>query len=399
MWVCPVPREDLADINLTQYVENEGYSVPWERFTAEAWSLEPPAVDSLMAKIKSVGIPLREFAGVKPCYGIKTGCNKVFLIDENTKKGIIETDIKSAEIIKPYLRGQDIKRWNSEWQRSWMIVTYHGIDIDLYPGIKKYLEKYRENLEPKPKDWSSNKNSKWSGRKAGNYKWYELQDNFSNWNEFQENKIVWQDLAFHPRFCLDEKGLFAEMTCFALPSSDLYLLAVLNSPLMWTYLWRNTVHGKDEVLRLKNIYTETLPIAPPTDEIRNQIEPLVSRLIEITKTNQEAKQEILDWLQIEQNIEKLGRKLEDFANLDCETFIKEVKKRRPKNADFSPKRLKEIRTAYNEYAPAMQTRQAEALQLEQQLSDLVNQAYGLTPEEIDLMWRTAPPRMPINRPL
>jgi predicted nucleic acid-binding Zn-ribbon protein len=157
-------------------------------------------------------------------------------------------------------------------------------------------------------------------------------------------------------------------------------------------------HMKDEALSPSGYLMRDLPIAPPTDEIRSQIEPLVSRLIEITKANQEAKQDILDWLRLEQDIEKTGRKLEDFANLDLDTFTKEVKKRRPKGADFSPKRMKAVREAYNDYAPEVQTRQTEAQQLEQQLSDLVNQAYGLTPEEIDLLWRTAPPRMPINPP-
>ena len=188
------------------------------------------------------------------------------------------------------------------------------------------------------------------------------------------------------------------MTCFALPSSDLWLLAVLNSPLMWCWLWRNTVHGKDEVLRLKNIYTENIPIAPPTDEIRSQVEPIATRLIEITKANQEASREVLDWLQVEQNIAKLGQKLENFASLDCDQFVQEVKTRKPKGSGFSPKALQEVREVYNDYAPPIQTRRAEALTLETQLSDLVNQSYGLAPEEIDLMWKTAPPRMPIPKP-
>jgi type I restriction-modification system DNA methylase subunit len=400
VWVCPVPCEDLADINLTQYVENEGYSVSWERFTQEAWSLEPPAVDDLMAKIKSVGIPLKEFTGVKPCYGIKTGFNQAFLIDDETRNNLVKADPKSAEIIKPYLRGQDIKRWSPEWQNLWIILLKSSSDYkwawsqsenyqnpenifaSQFPAIYQYLVKYKDRLK---KRYDQGKH------------WWELRS-CVYYNLFEQPKIIWKDLSTYSEFCFDESGIFTNDLCFILPFESQWLLAILNSPVMWYYLFRVTIHGANETLRLKNIYTETLPIAQPSDEIRNQIEPLVNRLIEITKTNQEAKQEILDWLQIEQNIEKLGRKLENFANLDCDTFIKEVKKRRPKNADFSPKRLKKIRTAYNDYAPLMQTRQGEALQLEQQLTDLVNQAYELTPEEIDLMWRTAPPRMPINRP-
>jgi len=396
--ICSVPRAMLENINLQQYVQQESYEVPWARFTASAWSLEPPEVNHLMQKLKNTGISLKDFVGRKPVYGVKTGFNEAFLIDSITKDRLIQIDKKSVEIIKPYFRGRDIKRWHPEWHDSWMIVTFHGIEIDKYPAIKDYLTQYRSNLEPRPEDWNVGINGNWIGRKPAKHKWYELQDNFDHWQEFEETKIIWQDLAFHPRFCLDHKGLFAEMTCFALPSSDLWLIAVLNSPLMWCWLWRNTLHGKDEVLRLKNIYTESIPIAPPTDEIRSQVEPIVTRLIEITKTNQESVREVLDWLRMEQSIEKLGNKLEDFASLDCDQFVQEIKKRKPKDTGLNPKALKEVREVYNDYAPKIQTHRAEALSLEIQLSDLVNQAYGLTPEEIDLMWKTAPPRMPIPNP-
>ena len=167
---------------------------------------------------------------------------------------------------------------------------------------------------------------------------------------------------------------------------------------MWYYLFRVTIHGINETLRLKNIYTENIPIASPTDKIRNEVEPIVSRLIEITKANQEDFRDVLDWLKVEYKIDKPGQKLEDFANLACDEFIAEVKKRKPKTSGgLNPTALKAIREVYNDYAPKIQIRRSEALTLEHRLSDLVNQAYGLTEEEIDLMWRTAPPRMPISR--
>lgn len=103
-------------------------------------------------------------------------------------------------------------------------------------------------------------------------------------------------------------------------------------------------------------------------------------------------------LLIEQGIEKPGQKLEDFASLDADAFVQEVKKRKPKLAGgLMPAALKAVCQVYSDYAPEIQARKTEALTLEHRLSDLVNQAYGLTPEEIDLMWKTAPPRMPIKR--
>ena len=117
-----MPREKLIDINLSQYVQQEGYDVPWSRFADDAWSLDPVEVDVLMQKVKKTGITLRDFVGAKPLCGIKTGCNEAYLIPDEIKKRLVRDDPKSAEVIKPYLRGQDIKRWNSDWQGLWIIL-------------------------------------------------------------------------------------------------------------------------------------------------------------------------------------------------------------------------------------------------------------------------------------
>ena len=379
--VCPVPREKLKDINLPQYIQQEGYEVPWSRLTADAWSLEPPAVDKLMQKIRDVGVPLKDFIGVKPYRGILTGFNEAFLIDDNKKKSLIQADQKSAEIIKPYLRGQDIKRWYPEWVELWMIFAHKDIDIERYPAVKEHLAKYRNQLDAR----------------AGKQLWWQLQASPSFYKMFEKPKLVYQEIQFHSAFSYDGNGYFTNNKCFIFPNVDLYVLAVLNSPLLWWHNWRYLPHMKDEALTPVGVLIETLSIAPPTHRIRDEVEPIVSRLIEITKANQEAHRDVLNWLRIEHSIDKSGQKLEDFSRLDADEFVKEVKKRKPKNAGgFSPKAIKEAQEVYNDYSPAIQSRKAEALTLEHRLSDLVNQAYGLTPEEIDLMWKTAPPRMPIN---
>ena len=174
---------------------------------------------------------------------------------------------------------------------------------------------------------------------------------------------------------------------------------MLNSPLLWSFIFRNLPHKKDEAIAMDAVYVESLPIAPPKDEIRSQVEPIVTRLIELTKANQQTYRDISDWLQSEQNIDKLGQKLEKFNQLTQEEFITEIKKRKPKSEQaLNVTALRAVKEVYNEYTPIINARQIEAQKLEHRLSDLVNQAYQLTPEEIDLMWRTAPPRMPISVP-
>ncbi len=380
--VCPVPREKLRDINLTQYVEQNGYSLPWLRFTASSWSLEPPAVENLMQKIKRVGVPIKNFAGVKPLYGIKTGCNEAFCIDEATKNYLVQSEPKSSEIIKPFLRGQDIKRWLPEWANLWIIFAHREIDINNYPSVKNHLQNYRSKLEAR----------------AGKQLWWQWQSSPAFHELFEQPKLIYQEIQFHPAYSYDERGYLTNNKAFILPKADLYILAVLNSPLIWWYNWRYLPHMKDDALSPVGELMENFPIAPPTDEIRAEVEAIAPRLIEITKTNQEACRDVLEWLRLEQGIDKPGQKLEDFSRLDADAFVQEIKKRKPKSAgSLTPAALKAIRSVYSEYAPAIQSRLSEALTLERRLSDLVNQAYGLTPEEIDLMWKTAPPRMPMSR--
>ena len=166
-----------------------------------------------------------------------------------------------------------------------------------------------------------------------------------------------------------------------------------------TYLSKTTIHGLNETLRLKNIYTETIPIANPTEQIRSETEELTTQLMSLNKSNQQTYRNISDWLKSEQNIDKLGQKLEKFNQLTQEEFITEIKKRKPKSEQaLNVTALRAVKDVYNEYTPIINARQIEAQKLEHRLSDLVNQAYQLTPEEIDLMWRTAPPRMPISVP-
>ncbi len=94
-------------------------------------------------------------------------------------------------------------------------------------------------------------------------------------------------------------------------------------------------------------------------------------------------------------MEKPGQKLEDFAALDVDAFVEEVRKRRPKGEGrLTPGALRDLRFGYEEQATPVREARVEAARLERRLSDLVNEAYGLTPEEVDLLWQTAPPRMP-----
>jgi type I restriction-modification system DNA methylase subunit len=381
--ICAVPREECLNANLTQYVSQNSFPVVWSRFSEKAWSLEPPAVEELMQKIKQVGIPLKDFAGVKPYRGITTGFNDAFWLDDNDRNNLIKNDPKSSELIKPFLRGQDIKRWIPEWENMWIIFPRRDIDIDSYPAIKMHLQGFRPKLEAR----------------SGKQLWWQYQAFPAFYELFDAPKIIYQVIQFHPQYAFDDSGMYENDKTYFLPTGDLYLLGCLNSSVMWWYAWRFFGHMKDDALNPANFLMESLPIAQPTPTIRAEVEEIVSRLIEITKRNQDNNREVSNWIQSTHKIPKLGQKLENFALLSQIEFVEAIRQRIPKiSGDLSPKGLKGVENVYQEYALPMQSDRAESNRLEHRLSDLINQAYQLTPTEIELMWRTAPPRMPISQP-
>ncbi len=394
--ICPFPREVLGQVELATYVREHSYYVSAKRFSAQPWSLERGDVDELMEKLRRTGLPLTEFIDSSTAYGIKTGLNTAFLIDTPIKNQLVSEHPSSAEIIKPYLRGQDIDRWLPDWSGLWMIFSRRGIRIDDYPAIKRHLSQFREQLEPKPPDW---KGSNWKGRKPGTYQWYEIQDSIDYWELFTKPKILYQEIQFHSRFALDTQGYFSNNKVFLIPKADLYLLAVLNSPVIWWYNWRYLPHMKDEALTPVGALMEHLPIAPPTEAIRAEVEPAVERLITLTQEQRQNVRDVLDWLGLQFGIDKPGQQLTAFDALSEESFLKEIERRRPRSAGrLTPADLRALRDTYQKYTPPLRQLQHEMKQLEQRLAMLVNAAYHLTPEEIDLLWRTAPPRTPVGPP-
>lgn len=400
--VLRFPREELGRAmrnkgSLGRYISEHSYRLFHSRFGSTAWNLESSAVDDLLVKIRRMGVPLAEFAGVKPYRGVLTGLNEAFLIDTPTRNRLIRDDPNAAEILKPYLRGQDIKRWSPQWADLWMIVlkssgdhswswsdanmeTAEELFRQTFPSLYEHLKPLEEKLRAR--------------QDKGRY-WWELRA-CAYYHIFEQPKLMYQEIQFHPSYCFDTSNLFSNNKAFFLPTADAYLLAVLNSPLMWWHNWRYLPHMKDEALSPIGVKMEASPIASPTEANRAGAEQAAARLIEITRAKHEARRLMLDWLHTEFDVQESGARLEDFTALDLPTFVEEVRKHRTKAAGkLSPAALKGLQSGYAEQIAPIQQGRIEAMALERKLSDLVNAAYGLTAEEIALLWTTAPPRMPL----
>ncbi|GAB4327213.1 MAG: hypothetical protein Kow0010_10680 [Dehalococcoidia bacterium] len=161
----------------------------------------------------------------------------------------LDTSGHSAELIKPWLRGQDIKRWKAEWAGLYVIFTRRGTDIEQYPAIKAHLEQWRDQLTPKQFAGQPG-----PGRKPGDYKWCEIQDNVAYYKEFEEPKVIWPRNVppYELRFAYEPDPAYLNDKGYMLVGLERSWLAYLNSPLALWLLEKMTTKLRGGWIELKS---------------------------------------------------------------------------------------------------------------------------------------------------
>ena len=233
-------------------------------------------------KIEKIGVPLKEW-DVKINYGIKTGFNEAFIIDEKTKNELIENSPNCDEIIRPILAGKDIFKYYLE-PKKWLITIPCGwtnkksdnINPELF--FKNYYPHiYSHFIE------SSKKNYKGKGlferEDKGDY-WWELRP-CAYWDDFNYDKIVYSEIVRQPQFCLDINKMFVNDTSFIMTGSCLkYILALLNSKPV-SFFFKTFYAGGglgEEGYRYKKVFLEKLPLPKMLNikRIENILEEIIS---------------------------------------------------------------------------------------------------------------------------
>ncbi|AFZ23825.1 type I restriction-modification system methyltransferase subunit [Cylindrospermum stagnale PCC 7417] len=285
------PYPDVSEI-----IRDKGQSLPHTAIKDANWVLTHTSSANRLQKMEAAGIPLGEYVKGQIYRGIVTGFNKAFYIDALTRAELIDKDPKSAEIIKALVVGDNVRKWQINYQNKWVIFTKRGLNINAYPAVKQYLTQLRPLLEPKPRNCSSL--DKWQGRKSGSYQWYEIQDNISFFQEFQKNKIVFPDIGKSARFTLDKTGYYLDATASCIAVDDLYLLGLLNSNTVWSYVVEQcAVLGdadKGGRIRLKSFYVEKIPIPNASIKERETITKLVQKCLDAKGVNCEQWEKEID---------------------------------------------------------------------------------------------------------
>ena len=204
--------------------------------TSDSWVVLSPIEQSIKRKIEAVGTPLKDW-DIHIYRGVLTGCNEAFIINTDKRKEILsnckdaDERKRTEELIRPILRGRDIKRYGYEWANLWLINTHNGIKgkierihIEDYPATKAHLDQYWTKIEHRADQGDTPYNLR----------------NCVYLDDFNKPKIMWKRIGSILRFCYNDNGaLGLDSTCFATGNNIEYICCVLNSS-MGHYLLKDS---------------------------------------------------------------------------------------------------------------------------------------------------------------
>lgn len=271
---------------LLEEVERLKFSVKTSALKPDQWQLNPPIEEKILNTVKEQSVSLDEYISGGAYYGIKTGASAIFMLPQEEYEHIPPQE---RNILKPMLMGRDLKKYSTQKAERWLIFTRRGIDMGQYPRLLAYLENYREQLEPKPKNWTG---GNWLGRKEGTYKWYEIQDAVDYWELFEQPKIMYQKFQVSPCFVLDYNGLYCNDSMWIIPTEDKYLLGYLNSQLGW---WCITMHCSriQNGYQLMYDYFKNVPIPKTSARIRQLVADFVAMIMLIKQQEWSARHQLM----------------------------------------------------------------------------------------------------------
>jgi type I restriction-modification system DNA methylase subunit len=261
------PNDVLA--RLVPVLREKSFSVKQVELKPDGWRLESNEVMRLLEKLRAAGKPLGEYVKGRFYYGIKTGLNEAFVVDIATKDRLIEEDKSSEEVLKPFLRGRDVKRWRVESQDLWLIYIpwhfpYH-LDNSIsgpsekaerdfkkgYPAIYKHLLKFKKEL--------SERNAAETGIR---YEWYALQRwGADYWKEFELPKVFVPAIADGVEYAVDKDGFYGnDKTSIIVSDESEYIAACLNSKILWWMIKTIAAGKQGGFYEFKPMYVTQLPI-------------------------------------------------------------------------------------------------------------------------------------------
>lgn len=358
-------------------VPNQLASYPAETFGESEWIIQPKVHFEILKKMQK-GTTLKEMP-ISINYGIKTGYNDAFFIDGATRERLITEDPKSAELIKPLLRGRDIQAWIPEWNELYLICTFPALQLDIehYNAVKDHLLSFgKERLEQS--------GAKGARKKTPN-KWYETQDTINYYKEFSKPKIMYPNMTSLFPFIYDEKGFFGNDKTFIITANDesvnlKFITAILNSKLCKLWIWYNCPELQGGTREIRKVYFENFRI--PLDVDQQTLADLTDLQMCQVRQLQEKRNRFHRRLTGNFDGLKITTALQAFEQLDFAAFTKELKKQKIKLTLIQQDEWEDY---FNQYREACQTLSQQITQTNNEIDQRVFDIYGLTAEEREIV--------------
>lgn len=250
--------------SLGTLVEEQSAVVPLTQLAMDGWVLEDPALHELLMRIRSLGVPLDGYVGGRLYRGIVTGLNDAFLIDRRTRDEMTRSDPASAEVMRPFLRGRNIKRWTVTDTGLSLIYIPWTLDIGRYPAVLRHLEPYRTRLERRPEV------------KTGRVPWYALSRYAADYSdEFGRPKIMYPHNSVAPAYAYDDNGFFCNDKAYIIVTDEKWLLAILNSVVSEFQIAQMSPALRGGYYEHRTVYVERLTVPRVDDDTRAQLTALV----------------------------------------------------------------------------------------------------------------------------
>ena len=227
----------------------KGFAVPQNALTVDGWQLTSPDALNLLEKLRNAGKSLGEYVKGRFYRGITTGLNAAFVVDRATRDKLIAEHSSSTQVLKPFLRGRDVRRWQIENLELYLCYVEWGLPIMEYPAIFAHLKQFEERLKARPEV------------KQGRVPWYALSRYASDyWQEFEKFKIVYPDIAVSPQFAYDERGTYGGNTMYILATKEMWLLGLLNSKAVFWFYTKISTQIRGGFVRYIAQYVSQIPI-------------------------------------------------------------------------------------------------------------------------------------------
>jgi len=233
-------------------IRSSAYEVAFQTLGASPWAMSPAAGQSAIEKLTRQSRPLHELFG-RTQLGIKTSLNEAFIVDSETAASLCREDRRSAELLKPYLRGRDIEAWWATGNGTFMVCTRESVRIADFPAIQKHLRSFEPALRRRYEV------------RRGDYDWWVIRQ-VADVEVFENPKIVYPDLCAYPQYALNTDSAYPNNTLFCIRTDSRPLLALLNSKLGWYWVTQNCPANRGGARRLFNQYMNCFPVRPAAME-------------------------------------------------------------------------------------------------------------------------------------